>query len=335
MKERNNLYIRSFSLVMILLIALVCFFKCTDGPKVYRIGVICDLKFFEDTFDGFKQKMNDLGYVEGKNVVYDIQYSNSNIQAAQKIISKFIDDKVDLIFAFPTEVALESKKLTRGTGINVVFANSNIEGVNLVNSIKEPGDNITGIRYPGPDLSIKRFEILREIIPSIKRIWIPYLKRIVIVPAQLEALKEVAEHAGITIIDTPINDEKELKQIISEFEKNKTANFDAVLGIAEPLLVTPNLFKIVAEYADNNKIPIGGALMRVGEYESIFGVSTDNVSVGMQAATLANKIFKGIKAGNIPVVSAENFIQINYKEIRKQGLNVPTGILKQANEIIQ
>jgi putative ABC transport system substrate-binding protein len=335
MNIRSIPYIKILLPVLLLFIILISLFQCSKESKVYRVGVVCGLDYFENTIDGFKEKMRDLGYVEGKNITYDIQHSHTDMAVAKKIISKFINDDIDLILAFPTEDALVAKRLTKNTDISLIFTNSNIEGVELVNSIKEPGDNITGVRYPGPDLTVKRFEIFKEIVPTIKKIWIPYLKETLIIHAQLDALKSIAEYEGITIVDTPIKDEKELEQKVSEFRKDKSQKFDVILGIAEPLMVTPNMFKIIAEYAYENKIPIGGALMKVDEYESIFGVSTDNVSVGRQAATLADKIFKGTKAGSIPVVSAENFIQINYKEIRRNGLNASTGLLKQANEIIQ
>lgn len=335
---------RSVKILIILRISVIIFIsfaisisnlKCTQQQKPYRVGILCGLDFFADTIDGFKEQMKILGYTEGKDIVYDVHTIQSDSQNAKQIIKKLIDDKVDLIFTMPTDVSLIAKRLTKDSGIPVLFANANVEGVNLVNSIKEPGENITGVRYPGPDLTIKRFEIMREIIPSLKKILVPYRRGIDIVPIQLKVLKQAADAAGISIIEAPAADEHELKEVISDYKKNKSIRFDAILVIAEPLMVMPLTFKIIAEYADLKKIPIGGALMQVDEYASIFGVSTNNVSVGRQAAPIAIKILNGINAGSIPVASAENFLQINYKEIQRLGLNVPPGILKQANEIIK
>ena len=72
--------------------------------------------------DSFKAKMTELGYIEGKNIAYDIQKTNFEPDKEQQILKKFVDDKVDLIFTFPTEVSLAAKTATQGTGIPVVFS---------------------------------------------------------------------------------------------------------------------------------------------------------------------------------------------------------------------
>jgi putative ABC transport system substrate-binding protein len=104
--------------------------------------------------------------------------------------------------------------------------------------------------------------------------------------------------------------------------------------VAEPLTVTPDPFIVLGKFAAKHKIPIGGALMSAGGYDSIFGVNVENEAVGKQAAPLLDKIFKGIPAGTLPVVSAENYIQVNYKAAQEQGFTVPEGMLNQANEVI-
>ena len=317
-------------------IFLIILFGCGKRHRVYKIGVLCGLEFFCNTVDGFREKMNELGYVENKNVLYDLQNSESDLKKAKEILHKFVSDKVDLIFVLPTDVSVAAKEAASGTNIPVIFANANVEGQDLIKSIKEPGGNITGVRYPGPDLTVKRFQIMHEIVPDASSMWVPYKRGLAIVPSQLEALRPVAAKAGVILIETPAKDIEEIQSILLKKKRNKKSgiNFDAILMIAEPLVVTPNTFLVMAKYAINHKIPIGGALMSIEGYNSIFGVSTDNITVGRQAALLADKIFKGIKAGLIPVVSAENFFQINYKAAKQFGIEVPAGLLKQANEII-
>ena len=83
------------------------------------------------------------------------------------------------------------------------------------------------------------------------------------------------------------------------------------------------------------KRSVAGSLLKAEEYGTIFGLSTDKASVGRQAAPLADKIFKGTPAGTIPVVSAENYLQINVTMTQKLGLTVPAGLLKLADEIIR
>ena len=134
-------------------------------PKVYHIGILSGLDFVADISDGFKSKMAEFGYVEGTNVVYDIQKTNFDMDAYRNILQKFVADKVDLILVFPTEASMEAKSATQGTNIPVLFTFALIEGMGIVDSVREPGGNITGVRYPGPEIALKRFEILMELVP--------------------------------------------------------------------------------------------------------------------------------------------------------------------------
>ena len=104
----------------------------------------------------------------------------------KSVLQKFVADKVDAIFVFPTEASLEAKTATQGTNIPVVFNFAFIEGMGLVDSVRAPGGNITGVRYPGPDIAIKRFEIMRALVPQAKRMLIPYQKGYPIVTPQVE-----------------------------------------------------------------------------------------------------------------------------------------------------
>jgi putative ABC transport system substrate-binding protein len=304
-------------------------------PKVYHIGVLSGLGFFADTTDGFKSRMTELGYVEGKNIVYDVQKTDFNFVAYKNILKKFVADKVDLIFVFPTEASIEVKAVTKDTNIPVVFANANIEDVNLVDSVRQPGGNITGVRWPGQDLACRRFEIMLELVPQAKRMWIPYQQGYPIMASQLKVLRLMAASAGVTLLEVPANNATELETQLQQRANIVDSNTDVILQLSEPLSVTPDCFAVLGKFADEHKIPVGGALMLVGGYESVYGLTPQNVAVGRQAAFLADKILKGASAGKIPVVSAEGYFQFNYRAAQKLGLNVPEGLLSRADEIIR
>ena len=303
--------------------------------KTYRVGVLSGLSFVVDITDGFKNGMKELGYVEGKNISYDVQKTEFDMEAYKKALKKFVDEKVDLIFVFPTEASIEAKNATQGTNIPVVFCFAQVEGMNLIKSVREPGGNITGVRYPGPDLAVKRFEIMRELAPDAKRILVPYQKGYPIVVSQLDALKPVMKAAGVTLVEAPAGNAAELEKILAAEVKSGDIGFEAILAIAEPLFVTPDAFEVLGKFAYEYKIPIGGALMSAGGYDAIFGVNVNNIATGKQAAPLVDKILRGTSAGTIPVVSAESFLQINYKAAQKLGVKVSEGLLRRANEVIR
>src|SRR4030042_2196401 len=117
-----------------MLIIIVLTGCAQQKQKVYQVGILSGAEPFANIADGFKSKMTELGYIEGKNIVYDLEKTNFEPTKEEQILKKFATDKVDLIFVFPTEPAVSAKKITQGTDIPVVFAMSGIEGTNLVNS---------------------------------------------------------------------------------------------------------------------------------------------------------------------------------------------------------
>jgi|WetSurMetagenome_2_1015567.scaffolds.fasta_scaffold201462_2 putative tryptophan/tyrosine transport system substrate-binding protein len=307
--------------------------SCVAKEKKVRVGVLCCLDYFAPTFDGFKERLAELGYREGERIDYDYRRTGMDMAKARVALDELARSKVDLILAFPTEGALEAKRVGAEAGIGVVFADSNIEGVGLVDSIRAPGKGITGVRYPGPDMTVKRLEVLSQLAPLARRYFIPYMRGIPVVPPQLAALESAAAAAGIVLEPRPFDGAAELEAYLDALPAAGPAPFDAVLMIAEPLAVMEDCFVPLAAFAARRRIPIGGATMRAGGYSSLFGVSTDNRAVGRQAADIARKIFLGTKPGDIPVVSAEYRLEIDVAAAAVAGIAVPDGLLKRADKV--
>jgi len=332
---RERVRTRRGLFLLLSVIFCLCFYACAGKPqKIFRVGVLNGLDFFGTVTDGFKEKMADLGYVEGKNIVYDVQKTNFDTNAYRKVLAKFISEKVDLIFSFPTEASMEARSAAQGTGIPVVFCNVFTENTGLIKSIREPGGNITGVRWPGPDLALQRLEIMRELAPRAGKFWVPYLKDYPIVRSQVDVLRQAFKSAGLTMIEIAAGNAAELEAALKS-QIRSTGLPDAVLLIAEPLLASPDAFKVLAHVTSKHGIPVGGVIVSGLENESVFGLIPQNPPQGRQAAFLADKILKGVPAGTIPVVSAECFLRINYGAAKKLGLKVDDGLLGRANEVIR
>ncbi len=303
--------------------------------KVYHVGILSGIESFANTADGFKARMTELGYVEGKNIVYDLQKTNFEPDKEQQILKKFVADKVDLIFGFNTEVALAAKAATKGTNIPVVFANAFIEGSDLVESVRTPGENVTGVRYPGTEVAAKRLEILHQLAPQAKRIWLPYQKDYPAVGDELEMARQTAASLGVTLIEFASTDLTHLQAELERRSQSGDLGFDAVLLIPESLSTTKAAFEAIATYTRPLKIPVGGSFITTDDYGTLFSVTIDGTASGKAAAPLADKIFRGISAGTIPLVSPETVLLINYKVAQQLGLSVPDSLLRQASKIIR
>jgi putative ABC transport system substrate-binding protein len=303
------------------------------------VGILSGLNAFAPAVEGFKSKMAESGFVEGENITYDVQSTNVDFEAYKSITEKFVADGVDLIFAFPTEAALEAKAAAEGTDIPVVFALAftDVPGVTLVDSVRAPGGNITGVRFPSNDTARRRLQILLEMAPLAKRVFVPYLKGYPNVPGQLDVIRQLAASEDIELFEYAATNPQDLQAELDGFMlTGDVVRIQAILIIAEPLGITPDFYSVLGKFSYEHKIPIGGALMSIdGEYASIFGVLPDSKIAGEEAARLATKIFGGSPAGSTPVITSENYFQINYKASQDLGVIVPESLLRQADEVIR
>jgi putative tryptophan/tyrosine transport system substrate-binding protein len=148
-------------------------------------------------------------------------------------------------------------------------------------------------------------------------------------------LRPAAAAAGVTLIEVPADNVAEFQADLEARAKKNDIGFDAILIIVDPLTVTPDAFAVMGKFAVEHKIPIGGAMMEGGGYGSIYGVNVNPIITGQLTAPLADKVLKGTPAGTIPVVSDENFLQVNYKVAKQLGVTLPEGVLNQADEVIR
>ena len=332
-------YRKIWSLISSVMVTALLVSGCgRAAPKVYHVGVLSGLSAFSPVFDGFKAKMTELGYIEGENITYDVQSTEVDIDAYKSITKKFVEDKVDLILSFPTEASMEAKSATQGTNIPVIFTMSftDVAGINLINSVREPGGNITGVRFPSVDIAIKRLQTLVEIVPTAKRIFVPYLAGYPNVPGQLDAIRPQAKNLGIELVEFGANSPDDLQAEMDKLAGSENSGVDAILLIAEPLGITPPFYNVLGKFSYEYNIPIGGALMTTPEgYDSVFGLLPDSIQTGTDAAIIADKVLQGTPAGTIPVTTSDSTFQINYKAAQSLGVTVPEGLLKQADEIIR
>ena len=304
--------------------------------KVYHVGILTSNPSFAAIGDGFKAKMTELGYIENKNIIYIVQKPSSSDPAElQRQVKALVDQKVDLIFTFPAPETVAAQAATQGTNIPVVFAYFQVEGTNLIKSVSAPGGNMTGVRYPGPEMISRRLEILHEMVPTVKRVWISYDKNGPNTPATLAVLRPLASSLDVTLIEVPITKLDELGADLAARTNSADIGIDAIITMPDEFNTSAAGFAVLNKFATDHKIPLAGGISYMAQQGALFINTTDLTNVGALAAPLADQILKGIPAGTIPVVTPNQQLIINYKVAQGLGLTVPSGLLSEATQIIR
>lgn len=302
--------------------------------KAYRVGILT-AGAFPVCADGFKAGMAELGYIEGKNIVYDSYYVEADFAEMKRIAKEVVVEEVDLIFTAPTEPSQAAQEATQGTDIPIVFAYAGIEGSGLVESVREPGGNITGVRFPGPEQITRRLEMLLEFAPWVKRVWIGYDENYPNTLPALEALRPLAASKGVTLVEAPVITLGELEADLAARAKSADIGLDAMILMPDIFNHCPEGWGMIRDFATEHKVLLCGSFFYTVEEGAIFGNANDLFKVGELSASLADKILRDIPAGTIPVVTPEQDLWINYKVAQELGLTVPESLLNMAVEVIR
>lgn len=331
---RANWLITTVIIVISSLLLLGC--NAQEGPKIYRVGLLSGVDVFNSTLDGFKEGMAELGYTEGENIIYDFQAAGGDSAKMKEICQKFVDDGVDLIVTTTNAGALTARSVTKGTGIPVVFTIvlAPVE-TGVVENLRQPGGNVTGVRNPLEDFVGKRVEFLLQMAPDAKRLWVPYNPQYVTVETVLNQLRQVAPSLGLELVETPVASPEE---VVAELEKRANADdvgFDAIIIMPDLTVQLPASWDAILAFANQHQIPISSNTLSQVEQGALFAYLSDNVESGQQAAPLADKILRGSAPAEIPVASAEPHLIVNFNVAQNLGLNIEQGLLAQASQIIR
>jgi putative tryptophan/tyrosine transport system substrate-binding protein len=304
-------------------------------PKTWKVGILSAPASFLIIADGFKARMTELGYEEGRTISYDVQGVAPEASEMERVVRDFVANRVDLVLSLTTGPSLAAKTGTRGTRIPVVFAFAGVEDNDLVQSIQQPGGNLTGVRFPGPEQIAKRLEYLLAIAPRVRRVWVGYQKGYPNCEPALHSLRTLAASRGVTLVEVPVAALEELEADLAARRKAADPGVDAIILMPDPLNHSTAGWALLNAWGAEMHIPIAGSFRYTVEQGALFGNSNDLSGVGAMAATLADRIFRGAFAGTLPVLTPEDDLVINQGVAERLGLTIPRDLLSMAVEVIR
>lgn len=318
-----------FVLLVVALIVSPCW---AQGQKVYRVGALVADDQFIPAITGFKQRMAEIGYVEGKHIVYDLQNSQGDQDLLGKLAETLVQRKPDLIVTSSTTASVPIAKLTKGTNLPVVFLSAG-DPLRLVKSYASSGNNLTGISSSSVELTGKRMELLKKLAPKTKRV-ILLIDTAGINHERLFAdARDAAKNLGLEHVQLEVHTKNtdEMKQKIPLIKRSLG---DALFVPPEATIVAST--EAIARQAIKEKLPHVGPNIETVRRGFLAAYSSNYYSLGQQGAALVDKIFKGARPTDLPIEQPFKLhLLLNLKTARAIGLNIPNDILVQADEVIK
>ena len=278
---------------------------------------------------GFLQGLKETGYVENENVAISYRFAENRIDRLPELAGDLVRRQVAVVFTFASGV-FAAKAATTVIPIVFVLADDPVR-LGLVPNIARPGGNLTGINFLNAELSAKRLELLRELVPTATRIVLLGTPTGASADAAIRDTELAAHAAGLQIQVVKVSTSQEIDAAFATFARDRP---DALFVSPDPLFRSRRvqLTQLATRYA----IPATYALRDYCDVGGLMSYGSSLSDAHRQAGVYAGRILKGAKPADLPVVQASKFeLVINAQAARILGLTVPPSLLARADDVIE
>jgi putative ABC transport system substrate-binding protein len=318
--------------ISVYMLATIDLAEAQQPGKVLRIGYLAGTTPDAQSarIEAFRQRLRELGYVEGKNFVIESRYAEGKLDRLPALAAELVRLKVDIILsAGPTTTRLFKEATVT---IPIVMAQDTDPVANgFIASLARPGGNITGLSTLAPELSGKQLELLKEIVPRLSRVAVVGESTN---PGNAQSLKEIELAAGAFGVKLQYLDVLDPKDIETAFRTASKGRAQALLALGSSVLASQRAQ--IAELAVKSRVP---AIFPQSEYVEAGGLMTYGVSfidLYRRAATYVDKILKGRTPADLPVEQPMKFeFIINLIAAKQIGLTIPPNVLVRADKVIR
>jgi putative ABC transport system substrate-binding protein len=305
-----------------------------DEKKIWKVGILWHAANLEEEavmFGPLSQGLRELGYIEGRNVVFEHTFVDENYELFSGRARELLDRKVDLIVASVGAAAVAAAKLTKE--VPIVFATNGGDPakLGLVESIRRPGGNVTGFTLFAPEVALKHLQLLREIVPGLSRVAILWNPGNADNPVILKAAEAAAASLNLQIVAVGAKSPQEFPAAFSAIEKADVGGF---IVVVDPMLRVNR--KPIVEFAAGSRLPAVYATRDYVELGGLMGYGACVPCNFKRSATYIADIFKGAKPAEMPVQQPAKFdTLVNLKAAKALQIEVPASILLRADEVIE
>jgi putative ABC transport system substrate-binding protein len=274
--------------------------------------------------------MGELGYKEGQNIRFEYRNSKGNAEKLRAMALELVQQKVDMVVTTSTTATVAAAKATESTRIPVVFLSAANPQL-LVKDFSGSGSNLAGISSASLELTAKRFELLKELVPNAKRMAVPVDPKGVNYNTIVEENRQAASKLGFVISEIHV---RSIDDIASAVEAISRKSYDAIFSPADTLVSAG--IEWVVKQAIKEKLPAITALLVNVNRGCLATYAADYAALGKQGAVLADKILKGAKPAALPVELPEKIkLSLNLKTAKAIGIQIPKTMLLRADEVVE
>jgi putative ABC transport system substrate-binding protein len=280
-------------------------------------------------FAALVQRLRELGWIQGQTVAIEVRWAEGRTERYVEIASEFVQLKVDVIATYATPPTVAAKQATAVIPIVSAVMGDPV-GVGLVKSLGRPGGNVTGLSNQTSDLAGKRLELLREVVPNLRRLAILVN---VSNPGSVQEAGEAQATARTLGLDVATLEIRRPEDIAPAFEMLK-GGAHALYVVGDPLIVA-NRVRINTLAAVSRLPAIYNQRVHV-EAGGLISYGPDNLDLFRRAADLVDKILRGAKPADLPVEQPTKFeLVINLTTAKAFGISIPQTLLARADEMIE
>jgi putative ABC transport system substrate-binding protein len=321
---RRRLVLTS-SLTILLLIYLA---QSAGAQKVYSIGSLNTAEQFISAFHGFRARMAELGYREHHNVRYQFYNSRGRNELLASLAEKLVQDKVDLIVTSSTTATAVAAKATEKIRIPVLFLSAG-NPEKLVKTYAGSGNNLAGISSASLELLEKRFELLKELVPSTKRVAVLHYPPGINYRSNVSETRDAAGRLKVRLAEFNVSTSEEFEKSVRALNRS---DLDAIFAPPESF-ITEKIDAVVKQ-AIKEKMPLITSLLVNVERGCLATYAADYHALGRQGAALADKILKGANPGTLPIEMPDKVnLVLNLKTAQAIDLKISRELLLRADQV--
>src|SRR5438874_4022122 len=303
--------------------------RAQPAGKVYRIGILEPIPAAQNiaNLDALRKGLRDLGYVEGRNLVIEYRSAEGRAERFPDLATELVRLKVDLIMTRGTPATNAAKSATET--IPVVMAA--MRPLAIVASLAQPSGNITGVTTFSTELTGKRIELLKELVPNLSRVALLHNMGNPSAPPEWEETKTAARSLGLQADLLDVRNQGDLRRA---FELAVRQHVDALVIGADGL--TQMHQQTIVDSVARSRLPAAYPAREFVEAGGLIAYAVNYPDLYFQFARFIDKIFKGEKPGDLPVEQPTRFeLVINAKTAKTLGLTIPPTLLVRADEVIE